>query len=185
MVHPFWSFGNDTATAATDSTAEIDIARQLNAEKDREIERLSRQLEAQKKAQVHSNTQRRTSPILWRLYLASLQNLTLRIKQSPVRKHRLPSSCRKNLWYRYPQRNRRGLVEDDSGSDDERTESIGKIPNSQPPTPPRPRRLRCGYLYQRFLRHDDGRRCLRTGDCLILSVKFCKDAKFRAQFAMS
>ena len=110
MVHPFWSFDNDTATAATDSTAEIDIARQLNAEKDREIERLSRQLEAQKKAQVHSNTQRRTSPILWRLYLASLQNLTLRIKQSPVRKHRLPPSCRKNLWYRYPQRNRRGLV---------------------------------------------------------------------------
>jgi len=64
MVHPFWSFDNDTAIAATDSTAEIDIARQLNAEKDREIERLSRQLEAQKKAQVHSNTQRRTSPIL-------------------------------------------------------------------------------------------------------------------------
>ena len=110
MVHPFWSFDNDTATAVTDSIAEIDIARQLNAEKDREIERLSRQLEAQKKTQMHSNTQRRTSPILWRLYLASLQNLTLRIKQSPVRKHRLPPSCRKNLWYRYPQRNRRGLV---------------------------------------------------------------------------
>lgn len=89
---------------------EIDIARQLNAEKDREIERLSRQLEAQKKAQAHSNIQRRTSPILWRLYLASLQNLTLRIKQPPIRKHRLPPSCPKNLWYRYPQRNRRGLV---------------------------------------------------------------------------
>ena len=27
--------------------------------------------------------------------------------------------------------------EDDSGSDVERTESIGEIPNSQPPTPPR------------------------------------------------
>lgn len=78
MVHPFWSFDNNTVTAVTDSTTEIDIARQLNAEKDREMERLSRQLEAQKKAQMHSNTQRRTSPILCRLYLVSWQNLTLR-----------------------------------------------------------------------------------------------------------
>lgn len=110
MVYPFWSFDNDTAITATGSTAEIDIARQLNAEKDREIERLSRQLEAQKKAQAHNNTQCRTSPILWRLYLASLQNLTLRIKQSPIRKHHLPPSCPKNLWYRYLQCNCRGLV---------------------------------------------------------------------------
>lgn len=64
MVYPFWSLGNDTATPATDSTAETDIARQLNAEKDREIERIARQLESHKKARVHSNTQRRTSPIL-------------------------------------------------------------------------------------------------------------------------
>jgi len=110
MVYPFRSLGNDTATPATDSTAEIDIARQLNAEKDQEIERIARQLESHKKARVHSNTQRRTSPILWRLYLASLQNLTLRIKQSPVRKHHLPPWCCKNLWYRCAQRNRQGLV---------------------------------------------------------------------------
>ena len=110
MIYPFWSFDNDTVITATGSTVEIDIARQLNAENDREIERLSRQLEAQKKTQAHSNTQRHTSPILWCLYLTSLQNLTLRIKQSPIRKHRLPSLYPKNLWYRYPQRNHRGLL---------------------------------------------------------------------------
>jgi|SRR5271167_930619 hypothetical protein len=110
MVYPFWSLSNDTATPATDSAAEVDIARQLNAEKDREIERIAHQLESHKKVRVHSNTQRRTSPILWRLYLVSLQNLTLRIKQSPVRKYHLPPWRCKNLWYRCAQRNRQGLV---------------------------------------------------------------------------
>ena len=110
MIHPFWFLGNDIAIAATDFTTEIDIVRQLNAEKDREIEKLSRQLEVQKKAQVHNNIQHHTSSILWRLYLTSLQNLTLRIKQFPIRKHRLRPSCRQNLWYRYQQRNRRVLV---------------------------------------------------------------------------
>jgi hypothetical protein len=66
MVHPFWSLGNDTATAMANSTAEIDIARQLNAEKDHEIQKLSHELAAQKRAQGRSNTTRRTSPILWR-----------------------------------------------------------------------------------------------------------------------
>ena len=64
MVHPFWSLGIDTATAATDSTSEINIAKQLNAEKDCEVERLSRELEIQKKARVHTNMQRHISPVL-------------------------------------------------------------------------------------------------------------------------
>jgi hypothetical protein len=109
MVYPFWFLSNDTATPRQ-TPAEVDIARRLNAEKDREIERIARQLESHKKARVHSNTQRRTSPILWRLYLASLQNLMLRNKQSPFRKHHLPPWCCKTLWYRRAQRNCQGPV---------------------------------------------------------------------------
>jgi len=111
MVHPFWSSGNDTATATANSTADIDIARQF-AEKDLEIQNLSHQLAAQQKAQVHNNTKRRTSPILWRLYLACLLNSTVKTTQCPAHnlKQRLPSWCHKNLSYRCPQLNRRVLA---------------------------------------------------------------------------
>src|SRR5271168_933600 len=111
MVHPFWSSSNDTATATANSTAEIDIARQF-AEKDLEIQNLSCQLAAQQKAQVHSNTKHRTSPILWRLYLACLLNLTVKTTQCPAHnlKQHLPPWCHKNLSYRCPQLNRRVLV---------------------------------------------------------------------------
>jgi len=44
-----------------------------------------------------------------------------------------------------------------------------------------PWRLRCAHLYQRFLQRHGGRWYLRTGDCLILSVKFCKDTKYKRQ----
>jgi hypothetical protein len=44
-----------------------------------------------------------------------------------------------------------------------------------------PWQLRCAHLYQRFLQHHGGRWCLRMGDCLFLSIEFCKNAKYKRQ----